>query len=451
MLLKWVKRVFGLLLLLILLYGVGRFIDVYSGSFYTGERAPYLMMPAPSAMTIRWQSEDEYIGTVRYGLEASKLNNVVQTQRKGEEHEVRITGLKAGTRYFYSAGTEQSATYKGQDFWFVTPPEMGQATELRFAVLGDPGYAGQIQTEVRDALLEYLNENPRDDKAYLDLLLTTGDNAYKSGSNKQFQKGFFAPFSGILRNIPIWPVYGNHDDRRWAFYDIFSLPQQAESGGHVSTTESYYSFDHSNVHFVILDSQASDMSVGSEMLEWLEQDLIKYKKNKKQDWLIVAFHHPPYTKGSHNSDSRRDSHGRLFEVRENVLPILEQFSADLVLSGHSHMYERSHLLACHYGKSGEWREAMKVNKNDNTDFTKPVNKHANQGTVYAVVGSSSKLDQGPLNHPAMDISLLEAGSLLVDINGKTLSGEFISRYGIVLDQFSITKKDIPARTLSHCK
>ena len=63
----------------------------------------------------------------------------------------------------------------------------------------------------------------------------------------------------------------------------------------------------------------------------------------------------------------------------------------------------------------------------------------NKGTIYAVVGSSSKLDQGPLDHPAMAVSLLEMGSLLIDVNDSRLEARFINSDGKVSDQFVIEK------------
>ncbi|MDH5572182.1 MAG: metallophosphoesterase family protein, partial [Gammaproteobacteria bacterium] len=228
---KWVKRVALTLLTLGLLYGAGRFIHVYSDSFYDGERAPYIMMPAATAITIRWQSEQAYRGLVRYGLKADELNNKLSQIRADKKHELRLTGLQPATRYYYSIGSETETAYAGSDYWFMTTPEAGATLPVRFAVLGDPGYPNPVQNEVRDSLLEYLAEHSRENLPYLDLLLTTGDNAYTSGSNDQFQSGFFLPYINILRNIPVWPVYGNHDARRWVFYNIFTFPQQAESGG----------------------------------------------------------------------------------------------------------------------------------------------------------------------------------------------------------------------------
>ncbi len=439
----WVKRIALGILALALIYAVGRFIDVYLGSFYSGERAPYLMMPAPHAMTLRWQTLEPGRGRVRFGRTAGKLDQQLTETSVAEEHELRLQVLEPATRYYYQvenqpAGKSEQIIYSGKDYWFVTPPRSGQAAPVRFAVLGDPGKAGVVQTEVRDALLDWLKKNPRPRRLQpdLDLLLTTGDNAYRSGSNKQFQQGFFSPYERILKNVPVWPVYGNHDARRWAFFDIFSFPTEAESGGLASNTEHYYSFDYANVHFIMLDTQAGSMKLGSDMLDWLKQDLAA----TRQDWIVAAFHHPPYSHGSHNSDERRDSGGRMTRVRENVLPMLEAAGADLVLSGHSHMYERSYLLRCHYADSDSLQENMLLDKTSGreTPYKKP-GRDAYSGTVYTVIGSSAKTNDGSLDHPAMAVSLVEAGSVLVDIDNQIMTVRFITQQGRVADQFSIQK------------
>ena len=129
-------------------------------------------------------------------------------------------------------------------------------------------------------------------------------------------------------------------------------------------------------------------------------------------------------------------------MRENILPILEKAGVDIVLSGHSHMYERSYLLDCAYGKSGDFSSDNIVSKgvnNKNKQYRKPLNKAANQGAVYMVAGSSSRVDQGPLDHPAHHVGLLEAGSVVIDVNGNKLKARFINNKGQVRDEFSIAK------------
>ena len=83
------------------------------------------------------------------------------------------------------------------------------------------------------------------------------------------------------------------------------------------------------------------------MYQWLCADLAA----TDQDFIIAFWHHPPYTKGSHDSDNAIDSNGIMQEMRERFLPVLDAYGVDLVLTGHSHSYERSLLLHDHYGVS----------------------------------------------------------------------------------------------------
>jgi 3',5'-cyclic AMP phosphodiesterase CpdA len=155
---------------------------------------------------------------------------------------------------------------------------------------------------------------------------------------------------------------------------------------------------------------------------------------------VTLLHHPPYTKGSHNSDNKWDSGGRLIEVRENILPLLESAGVDLVLSGHSHLYERSDLINCHYGLSTSFKTDYVRLKSNSSEYKKQnAGLTAYNGTIYTVLGSSSKVDNGPLDHPAMPHALKEAGSLVIDINQARLNAYFINQDGKIKDHFEITK------------
>jgi len=245
-------------------------------------------------------------------------------------------------------------------------------------------------------------------------------------------------FNRLLANTVLWPVYGNHDERRWTYFRIFDLPENAEAGGVASHTENYYSIDYSNIHFVMLDSQASDRSKAGDMANWLKRDLAQNKKT----WVIAAFHHPPYTKGSHDSDDSSDSRGRMQEMRENILPVLEEGGVDLVLSGHSHMYERSYLLDCAYESSDRFSTENIVSEGrhgKHQQYVKPLQKKEHQGAVYVIAGSAARVDQGVLDHPAIHLGLLEAGSMLIDVDNNKLTARFINNKGQVRDEFSITK------------
>ena len=53
------------------------------------------------------------------------------------------------------------------------------------------------------------------------------------------------------------------------------------------------------MHFVCLDSQESSRSTTGPMFTWLRQDLAA----TTAEWVIAFWHHPPYSKGSHDSDT----------------------------------------------------------------------------------------------------------------------------------------------------
>lgn len=431
----------GLLTLIIVLV-IAREIQIVAESRYDGVRAPYLQNLSSTAVTLRWQDGQELHGVVHYGESPELLQFEAGESEPRMAHEVRLEGLKPDTQYWYASGDEQGMDFGGtaQD-WFRTAPQTGSERPVRFWVLGDPGYAGKpgkkYSGEVRDAALAWMRANPREGLPDMDLILTTGDNAYSSGRNEDFQRGLFDVFAHSFANYPVWPVYGNHDDRRRAYFPIFSLPTKGEAGGVASGTEHYYAFDYGLVHFVVLDSQDSSLAPDADMALWLEKDL----KANSLPWTVVLFHHPPYTKGSHDSDHWQDSWGRLVQMRENFLPILENHGVDLVLSGHSHVYERSHLLACHYGPSDTLQGTMILSEAGGPEqpFEKTLSREAHSGTVYAVVGSSAKRSKGPLNHPAHAVSLREFGSMIVDIRQDTLQARFVNMDGKIMDHFLIRK------------
>jgi hypothetical protein len=129
-------------------------------------------------------------------------------------------------------------------------------------------------------------------------------------------------------------------------------------------------------------------------------------------------------------------------MRQNIVPILEAAGVDLVLSGHSHCYERSFLINGHYGASTTLLPAMKINAGDgreNGAGTYQKNA-AGEGVVYSVAGSSGQINGGPLDHPAHFVSLNELGSLIIDVNSNRLDVMFLNSTGVRRDQFTLLKR-----------
>jgi len=464
--LKSVLKISGITLLVIIaLYGFARLLDKSIGGIYDAARAPYLQMASSDSVTIHWQTKKQNIGVVRIGRGIHQVDKVFSEDVADDEHSIRLTGLQPNTKYYYSVGTREFSIYEGSDYWFKTSPSSNDSrSAIRFWVTGDQGQAGKIQSDVRDAMLSWTKKNSvnAEKSKSLDFWLTTGDNAYRSGTNQQFQDNFFIPYATILKHTPVWPAYGNHDARRWVFHNIFSFPTKGEAGGVASATEKYYSFDYGALHVVMLDSQTSRIQKNSKMLRWLQKDLAA----TKQKWLVAVFHHPPFTKGSHNSDNPADSLNRMQNVRKHVLPILEQAGVDVVLSGHSHMYERSWFMNCHYDTSDTFTKNLiqdrkpiddglvnsKELQNGKVYRKAKTGLSALAGTIYITIGSSARVDVGELNHPAMPVSLHKTGSLVFDIIDNKLTANFITETEQVADSFSIVKGDNDAPVaLKQCQ
>ena len=200
-----------------------------------------------------------------------------------------------------------------------------------------------------------------------------------------------------------------------------------------SGTEAYYSFDYANIHFICLESHETDRSKEGAMMAWMKNDLAA----TTQDWLIAFWHHPPYTKGSHDSDREKE----LIDMRENFVPVLESYGVDLVLSGHSHCYERSFLVHGHYGKTDTFDAEKMVLQGDATDYVKALSgSDKGQGAIYTVAGSSGKIGPGKLDHPIMKVSLRELGSMVLEVDGLKLNAQFLNWDGEIRDQFTIEKQ-----------
>jgi calcineurin-like phosphoesterase family protein/purple acid phosphatase-like protein/PKD domain-containing protein len=406
-------------------------------------RGPYLQMGSPTSVVIRWRTGSATNSRVRFGTSLSSLTGVVDVSTSTTEHQVRLTGLTPDTRYFYSVGSTTQVQAGGDPLhFFRTPPNVGTRRPYRIWVLGDSGTADSSQRAVRDAY------NTFNGNRYTDLWLMLGDNAYDDGTDAEYQAAVFDIYPKWLRQSVLWPTLGNHDGHSASssslsgpYYNIFTLPRAGEAGGVNSGTEAYYSFDFGNIHFICLNSQDVSRSTSGAMLTWLRQDL----QNNTRDWTIAFWHHPPYSKGSHDSDDE----SQLVDMRRNALPILESEGVDLVLAGHSHSYERSYLLDGHYGSSSSLTGAMKLDSGNgrsegNGAYSKPtLGPGTHEGAVYVVAGTSGKTAGGSLNHPAMFLSLNTLGSLVIDVNGSQLTAQFLNSSGSVRDHFTIVKSGTP--------
>jgi hypothetical protein len=100
--------------------------------------------------------------------------------------------------------------------------------------------------------------------------------------------------------------------------------------------------------------------------KWLTRQLAAYRADKNIDFIVAYFHECAYcTATAHASDGG---------VRDMWTPIFDQYSVDLVINGHNHVYERTDPL-----KAGAVTTSAPIGS---TVYS------ATQGTTYVVAGSA---------------------------------------------------------------
>lgn len=421
-------------------------------------RGPYLQVATSSSMMIRWRTDALTRSEVAFGQSVEKLDLLAEDTTLTFEHKVQLKGLQPGTRYYYSIGGGFGDTLqKGIDNNFVTLPVPGAEGKYRIGVFGDCGNNSVNQRNVRDQVIKYLGEKN------MESWILLGDNAYSAGTDPEFQHKFFNIYKDdLLKKYPLFPSPGNHDYNDFyrfkstaqathdiAYFRNFSMPTNGEAGGVPSATQAFYSYDIGNIHFLALDSYGKEDNLSrmsdtlGAQVQWIKKDLELYR-NKKRSWVVAYWHHPPYTMGSHNSDKETE----LVKIRENFIRILERYGVDLILCGHSHVYERSRLMNGHFGMEASF-DSVKNNLStssatyDGSANACPYIKDAtNKGTVYVVTGSAGAQggQQTTYPHNAMFYSYNQlGGASMLEVEGNKLELKFISADGQIRDHFTMMK------------
>jgi len=257
---------------------------------------------------------------------------------------------------------------------------------IRFAVIGDYGWQGQPNLDVSNLVKSW---NP-------DFIITTGDNNYDYGEAAtidqnigQYYHEFIYPYTGSYGAGAVvnrfFPILGNHD---WLqagatpYLNYFTLP----------SNERYYDFVKGPVQFFALDSDGNEPdgnSNTSTQAVWLQNRLAA----SSSPWKIVYLHLAPYSSGWH--------HGSTTKVQWQF----KQWGANAVLSGHEHNYER-------------------LIENDLVYF------------VNGLGGRSLYTFNPPISGSIVRYSD-NYGAQLVTATDKSLTFQFITRAGIIVDTYTL--------------
>ncbi|HEY2639152.1 MAG TPA: hypothetical protein VGI66_04625, partial [Streptosporangiaceae bacterium] len=135
---------------------------------------------------------------------------------------------------------------------------------------------------------------------------------------------------------------------------------------------------------------------GGEQTRWLERTLRQARSDGDIDWIVVQMHQIACS-------SSATGNGSDLGIRQEWLPLFDQYGVDLVVNGHDHDYERS--FPCRGFDTGVGTEAVSGNPVE-TRRPHPVTTvdsgvfDTSQGTVHLVLGSGGT--SAPLDKYGLD-------------------------------------------------
>jgi len=192
----------------------------------------------------------------------------------------------------------------------------------------------------------------------------------------------------VIDEVPILPAIGNHESDGTNYLQYLHLP------GH----ELWYSYDVGPVHVLSLDFHYEKES--DDQFAFARKDLM----NSRAPWKIAMLHFPVFNIGGHGTGWGHAAY----------LPLFHKAKLDLVIAGHSHIYERFRPIATRGGRN-TWPITHITTGGGGAPLT----------TTYA--------------HPALAAFAATNHFVLIEATPTSLKGRAITTNDTVIDTFELTK------------
>ncbi len=269
-------------------------------------------------------------------LKAAKIDK--NTAFRYVSHKALATGLKPGTEYTYRVGYEGHWSETGR--FRTADAEQGA---FSFIYMTD----SHIQNkEYIDAARSCADAVARYEKKARfcvfpgDFVDTGTDN----NSEWEWEQWFEQVMKPVLRQMPIVPTDGNHDDSPLLNYSYhFNTDTSFNSTTHIRPQFAgiNYSFVYGDmllIAFSMQDFWRGEYDIQQGTSEYLERDLGNWFKQQvaaapQAKWHVGLVHKNLFSGSGHQHDKESPL------LRATMLPVMKECKMDLVLQGHDHCYE----------------------------------------------------------------------------------------------------------------
>jgi hypothetical protein len=162
-------------------------------------------------------------------------------------------------------------------------------------------------------------------------VIVLGDDAYNNATLNDFQNVYKLSWGRYKANT--YPASGNHEYQTSGaagYYTYFGSAASPQDTICTTNCKGYYSYDLGTWHIVVLNSEctivAGGCAKGSAQEVWLNNDLATHSTM----CTLAYWHRPRFSSGVSLGDS----------AVQDLWADLYNATADLVLNGHDHIYER---------------------------------------------------------------------------------------------------------------
>ena len=280
---------------------------------------------------LAWQSKTNETQFLEYWPTADPTNITRVESPRGPynsavfyPHEATMTGLEPDTEYAYRVGSDRRGYSEQRTFTTGTDGDSWSFLAMADAQIGVDTKIAEQSAAWNKAVNTATGEHP--DSAFI---MHLGDQVEGWGAPVKQLEEFTAPEK--LQEYRLAVLKGNHEtytlDRH--FQDTYFLPNE------VDDTANYF-FNYNNVLFIGLDGNRASKADIDVHAKFVNETIAAHGGDA--DWVIVGIHHAPFSQGTHYTDKD------VVELRNSLTPKLSEAGVDLVLSGHDHIYTRTHLM-----------------------------------------------------------------------------------------------------------
>ena len=283
---------------------------------------------------------------IRYAIGTSGIpaaTGVPQsTKYKYTSHKAIAENLTPNTIYAYRVGTDG---YWSEVAYFTTAPEnkMDESEEFTFIYMTDSHILDQgYVDDVRQTATAAVTNVPE-----AKFCVFAGDHVETGGNGNaewEWERWFEEAMRPVIKQMPIVPTDGNHDDSSNQNYSFhFNTNNAFKENAQVKPQFDgiTYSFMYGDVLFLVFSMQdywkgspnMSDLTCSyltNDVGNWFRNQVARHPEAK----LRVALVHKNIFSGSGHQE---DDETPLF--RATMLPIMKECEIDLVMQGHDHCYE----------------------------------------------------------------------------------------------------------------